>query len=789
MTGYRRTILSIIIISFFIAGCGSTPPVSQTEAELELGGHTNRFIDWDTEDWKFLLPFYPVLYPESTNFDNLKYESPYAAATHYEPRFSPVNLAEFRDLPPLTQKLRREAAKESLYDAMAFNRIIAWSWEIWCRSRTQQVAQEAAFYKYGILTPAIQNLEKAAGEDPSNPFTWSHLAFFTGLVGNKTRQLEALENGFVALEVIKNHQELTPEKAKELHLMALRWLLDKAWLMRDKGQFTEGMRIVKTTMTMMVEDEYKTHAEGREALLLESLLLVDQGFYDEARINANQFKTMKLPILAFSGGSTPRTKHNLNHTESDFCRQWVWDMTHLKLENEAQALRPRGSQVNHLEYPPHLGYRYWQDMGRIREHFGQNAEAWSCYFRGLLCRPFLSFFPSKITNGSTPVFGQEDTGNFHFLGYYEFFLGGSEFAYAANRVASMEWAFGEQKLAKYGKEALETLTACHAKGIRPMSALALRGYAYTLLNQSHLAEIDLRAADLMFTEAGRENSQVLRLLVTLCYNRKAYLDSHDLLKRYLILHPEDASSWGLQGVILAQLNLYEEALKATNVSLELQPESTSGLFNRALVQLHLGRTEEAQKDLAKAGKLSPENTNIARMATLVRNDPHTTLVLEHQPQKWTVSTSDSLESQWENPAAGLPEEELSAFLTKAQATYLEKPSQESRLALCCALVENSQWLDVQNLMAPSWPETIDLQGTLFLLQADRALGQSQRAMILAQSLTTDSVLVASSRLWTMVAVICIENSQKERGAEALKMALELDPENQSLHRLKGQVLN
>ncbi len=788
MTGFRRTIFAILAGFYFLTGCGASSPPATTEIEVELDGSANQFIDWDQEDGKFLLPFMPYIYPESTRFDNLKFDTPYEDFTHYRARFEPLNLDEFRALPKATQIKRRRASGKTLQDAMAFHRIMIWSWEIWCSSRKKQISNEIWFYDYGIITPAIMNLEQAAGEDPSNPFTWQHLGFFTGLVGNNNRQLQALDHGFAALaDYEKNHPQLSPEKFKELHLMRLRMLLDRAWVLRDKARFDDGMIDVRQALNLMANDEFKTLDSGREALLLQALLLVDQGHYYEARIKANQFMKWNLPIFGSAGGSTPMTKQNLDHTESDFCKHWVWDLTHMKLGNKSRALRPPGYLTKFPEYPPHLGYRFWQDMGRIREHFGQREKAWAFYFLGYLNRPFLTFFPTRITMGYTPVFGQNETGNFHFLGYHDYFLGGSDFGYAANRVAAMERAFGKDQIARYGQQALEALTTCREKGIRPLSSLALRGYVHTMLDEPALAELDLQEVDRLFTETGNVDPQVIRLLATLSYNQRNYRESHELMVRYLKLKPNDASSWRFDAVILAEMDQFNEGLAAMDTALEMEPDSTPGLYNHALIQLHLGQVDKARKDLQKAKELAPGNREISRLAQLVRDDPLTKIEFKHQPRKWSISPRDSSYFQHLNPAIGLSDQELLALIEKLQEDYAGKPSQESRLALVSACTENRQWEKVQKLLIPLWPHKITLEGTLFLLQADRALGYSGRAEEMAHSLTTESGLVADPRLWTLVAVVCHESGKKDSGNSALELALELDPDNHGLLKMQEQL--
>jgi len=788
MNGSGRAAILFLLVCYFHSGCSSSAPAPEIRTESAYSGSGQHFVDWDAESWKFVYPFPPRIFPVTARYNNLKYTSPYQQFTHFDQQFESLNLEEFLQLPPATQKRRRKAAAESLQEAMTFDRIMAWSWEIWQQSLRSQVAKETWFYQYGIVTPAIMNLEKAASEDPGNPYVWSHLAFFTGLVGNANRQMRALENGMAALDYHQQRfPDLSEKKQKENHLMRLRMLLDYSWCLRDKGRFNTAMNTIDETLEMMNRDKYRTHDLGREALLLKALLLVEQGRLSEARTMANNFKTWQVPVFEYSEGySPPATKYNLPQVQSDFSRQWVWDFSHMKAGNRKRALRPPGFQAAHLLYPAHLGYRFWQDMGRIREHFGERSKATTFYLKGYMCRPFLSFFPTRITTGVSPIFGQTDTGSFHFLGYLEFFVGGSDFAFAANKVARMERAFSKKRLEQFGYEAIDALTACFARGIRPGSSLALRGYAHTLLDQPELAEQDFRESARIFAEEGHEDAHLIRMLATVLYNRKEYQKSHSQLERFLEIEPQNSAAWRLDGVILAEMERYPESLAALNKSLKIEPTSTSGLYNRALVRLHLGQLKAARLDLKKADELSPDNPEITRLAKLLKKDPSVKIKMQHQNQRWNLILPEFSENEIINKAAGLDQPQLEKLMTSLQDDYCTTPNQETRLDLAFAFREGRQWDQLQKLLEPLWPDKISNQETLLLLEADRANGQPRRAMELAESLSRELSVVGDKNIWTLVAVICHENGKTTEGNRALDLALQLDPENRALQMMRAR---
>ena len=786
-----------ILFCFFatISGCGSSSPTPSSKPASDHDISEGRFIDWNLEDWKFQRHLFASAYMFEQNHPRTDF-SIYKEATSYDGPVKSVTLEEFKNLDDDFQEARRKVANNPVNEAMVFYRVMLRSWEIWLMSKQVAVADEAFLYENGIISHTLKHLETAVGLDPSNPYTWQHLGFFTGLVGDKNRQFQALNTG---LETLADYQsspsQFSAEKIEELALMNLRMVLDRAWLLRSTGFFDQSRQDVEQAIRMISEDDMRTFDQAREALLLQALVMVDQGEIHEARIKAKKLGNWQLHRNKSSAQSTsfaaPVTrKENLEKIDTDFDRQWVWAMTYLKQEDRQQALGYLNNQKWVTEFPPHLNYRFFQDMGRIQEHFGQWDKAKISYGFAVLNRPFFPFFPMQGATGLSRIFSQTGTGHTYYLGYGNYFISGSYFSFAANRVVALEVASNPEEFDRIGKVALASLSTCIARETRTSAALALRGRVHYRLENFHLAEEDLHRAHEMMIAEDSESSDVVKLLAVLHFNRKDYQGTIDLLTRYNELEPGDGFGWRLSGLALAHQNQFDEALKVLDVALDIDPQSAPGWYNRALVHLHLTNVDLARFDLENAIRLEPGNKEIVRVSTLVSDNPGAKLNLTSGRVELKISESDSLlfaranNPNSANMVTNLRQEDVDRLLENLERGYEEDPSQDRRLALGVTLVQAGRMKEVQELLIAFWPDELSREETLLLLRADRALGQTARAIKLARTLRYEPDPLPDADFWALVAIICLENDAPEYGGPALDMALELDPENVALLRMK-----
>ena len=781
-------ILFLLLFIPFFSSCGGGSAVQTDESPLfEQEG---KFVDWDQVDWKFKRQ--PLA--QAYLFDRLRTGDAlrkYVEQTWYMAPLEALGLEEFQKLPPGMQEHRRKQAAEHHHEAMAMRRILNRGWEIWTRTLTFAVAEEAMIHEMGIITPAIKHLKMAAGLDPSDPFTWYDLAYFAGVVGDRKLQRESLANGLAALD-ISTQAETSPvwKGSEDLARLRLRILLDQAWSDRDEGFFKAGLAAAQTAIAQMAADDLRTLDEAREALLLQALLKVDLGDIYDARQLARKLPEWRLPIQKspFYGGSAgpAMRKENLEHIESNFCHDWVWTMTFLKLGEKEQALA-RMRERNYLtEYPPHLNHRFWRDMGQVLEHFGERGDARLAYGFSIIYYPYFPYFPLQGARGISRVLDQTGAGQTYYLGFKNFFISGSYFSYAANRVVTLEMAADSTETSQRGEQALEALSTCIRRDIRPASARALRGRAHYRLGNQEEALADLEQAHDQLREDERESPEVVKLLAIIHFDREEFETTLTWLERYVDLKPDDGFGWRLSGQSLAHLGRFDEAAKVLDYALKLDPNSLTAWYNLALVHIQKGEVDQARTLLAEAETRFVGNENIARLQKLIREDPQAPIQLTSSKVQLRTTSTDSLwfarsnVTSGANMIAGMSRSDAESLLPRLWQRYRGNPDPENRLTLVRALAKAERSREIQDLLGPLWPDRLSRDEALQLLIADRDGQNRKRAVDSANTLRHDANPYPDSEFWALVALVCLENGAHEEGMRALGLARELDPDNVAL---------
>ena len=780
----------IIIIALMVAlgaGCAGTPSGHGGQDWSRAENDANRYIDWQGIEGKWprhLVAQRAMLtaIPYSTGYFG------YRELTRYDGPVGALDLEAFRELPASAQEARRKAARSYLWDGMAVFRVLSHSWELWTRYLDPRLlySEDIGRFEGGLLAHGIQNFRTAAGLDPANLHTWAHLAIFYETLGDGAQQREALQNALALLP---------PETRGDDHLLQLQLWLDRAWLDRASGRFEDGLTAAESALAIMANDDVATEDFHREARLLQALLLVDLDRIHDARALAKGMPEWDVPIRRVGehlvGTYAPTMSANSQESVPvDFAQTWVWTMTYLKQEAEAPALRHPNREWWNLVLPPRISHRFWQDMGRVQEHFGRIDDAEDAYAFAVLTRPFLAFYPVSTTRGLTRVFGQEGAGYPYYLSYGCHFIGGSYFSYAANRVVHLEIASSPAEKLHKGIQALTALDNCLQQGIRPGATLALRGRVHYRLGQMDRAEADLLAAERLLAESGQESPDVIKLLGVLCFDHKDHEGTLERMVRFNELRPRDGFGWRLGGLAQAHLGNLEEAEKMLDVALDLDPQSGTAWYNRALVHLKRRNFERARQDLLYASRLMPGNEEVRRLDALVRNPPESALKVVSPPVDLRVSRQDSLlfaqvdQLQAPDLTRGIPEKELERMQKTLREVHEEEGTARSRLVLAQALVRAGRQQEVRELLAPLWPADLSLAEKKLLLRSDRASGRTTRAVALTRTLKRHPNGIRDTELWALVALICLENGAPDAGQLALDQALALDPENVALLRLR-----
>jgi tetratricopeptide (TPR) repeat protein len=116
--------------------------------------------------------------------------------------------------------------------------------------------------------------------------------------------------------------------------------------------------------------------------------------------------------------------------------------------------------------------------------------------------------------------------------------------------------------------------------------------------------------------AGHESSDIYNLLAWCLYKQDDFKGAAAGLDKAIALDPADETNYLDGGMMLLEHHLYQAALDAAEKTLEVAPESYRGHRLKALVELKMGRVNDAEALYQRAVKLNPADAQaIAGLAT------------------------------------------------------------------------------------------------------------------------------------------------------------------------------
>jgi tetratricopeptide (TPR) repeat protein len=670
-----------------------------------------------------------------------------------------------------------------------------------------------------LLPRAIGGLGVAVATDPRDPVAWYDLACFANWVGDEERQAEALA-GF-RLAVAAADAELQAA----LFELRINAELDQAWLHRRRGELEEGLAAVLEASRLMKGDPRANEAASQEARLVAALLHADCGDMDQAAILARPLTDLEtrernaqahhsasgpsntmqqsrvMPLTALTGPALwakgipsaydPHVPAQTGAWESrrwPWARNWVLGLVELRQGNVEGALHKMGPFDPLVEFPGRLGYRLWNDRGRVCEAAGDRSGARRCNALAVVHRPFFIFYPIEGMRGLARTMNPAERGFSYFLGCGEYFGGGSLFSYAANCLLTWELETIPERKQRMEVLAERWLTACIRRHIRRPQALALRGRLHFLRANTGPAEVDLLQAAELNKKLGRQDDQVLLLLGLISFNLGDYAGARPWLEDFTRASPEIGVGWRALGLTRVFLNELDEGERALTRSLEVEPGNAGGWFNRALVRLKKGDRQGALADLDRAAELVPDNPDIPRIREAALEGPLPDVGLNPSPITLTASRQAARmlsRLQWDarldlaaesDRGSGMSAdswvvdaERAEAELEELRRAYRYDPSPTNTVNLGRALLALDHPGEVQRMLVPHWEKEILPSGLILLLEADRRLGESARAISLAHNMTASVELYPEPEIWAQVGAICLAAGRHDLGRRALEI--------------------
>ena len=410
----------------------------------------------------------------------------YAKTNEYNGKMDGIGLETFLTKDADEQKKRRKQAAKELKFLADFHQRIQTQVQ---RTRSQQPSGWGTQVNdMTVIGDCLTKLRTAVLLDPSNPYAWHVLAYFSKIVGDQNRSATSLNGAQLALAQIPADQltELRAEVA-----------LDRAWMQRDRGNFEHAMASLKVAVDF--------GAVGTGPRLLQGLIAAETGETQKAVEIATALRSAEVRAFPPNLQSTSFSPE-LSNVEawrkrtSNYLQSWILALTWLHEGNTDMAAAAFGKFSLNDQYP--FGEHFWNDAGRIYEITGRRSQAHRAWSMARINNPYIVYFVykpyamelGKLTGrpGAVPFF----------LGFDLFYTSGSRLAFAAalvERVAAAEDDLQKQELAS---RALDELELCIATGIYPAQAQVLKGQAYYLMGDLGSALLEVEAALKLMDEQG-----------------------------------------------------------------------------------------------------------------------------------------------------------------------------------------------------------------------------------------------------------------------------------------------
>lgn len=791
-----------------------------------LAGET---IDWNRLDWRLDRSLLVSRYL----FHDIQPATPWE---EYTSTLGPDEnsladlLAEFDALPPE----RRQRARESAAGLLKRARIAVLDRAIPLRTAVEEnrVNYIGDFMNptpgFGnAITTAIERLADAVRRDPTLAEAWYHLAYFTGLAGDHAREARAHAAFFAVLP------RLDAEKQADLAFYRDQAILDRAWALRDAGNYDECLAWLDEHRPSLSRDAEKPVVPpATEALLIRALVHAERGEVAPAQAALQYLPLMSLPDRAtaphqgyvhqfnqrliyyqrFHQGNDPihNVRHEVKdtvadnmvreHRSSSYLRRWVKGWTSLRRGYDPETVRRDLGRVElELEFQPRLAARWWQDQGLIYEILGDNDLAEVCWARAAVYRPFFIYYPVGQGRGIRNVHGHTGTGRPYFLGYGTFFLSGSIWSYAANAALASQVETDALERTYLRQIARDHLDACIRRGLHAADARALRGRLAFLDEDYAGARTDLEAAWTELEASGTAPAD-LTLMIGLCdFNREDWSSSLPWLNAFTRRSPDNHVGWLALGLAQASLADDDKAFANLDRAVELAPDDPTCLYNRGLLHYRLHRRNRARDDFLRAKDRWPENPQIQQMVRVVAEEAFYDLQVAVTPLQMDLPESQRqhLASVLRNAGGTGPAEILAdlvaadndqraSIMTALEQRHRDDPSPVNRLRLAQASLVTGAADRTQKLLAPLWPDRLQPLERRLLLWADRDQGTLDRAVDIAANLDRADLADRADNieLMTLAATILLDHDRRQEATRLVQHALGLEPGNAVLQELQ-----
>jgi tetratricopeptide (TPR) repeat protein len=246
-------------------------------------------------------------------------------------------------------------------------------------------------------------------------------------------------------------------------------------------------------------------------------------------------------------------------------------------------------------------------------------------------------------------------------------------------------------------------------------------------------------------------------------------------------HPDcPVHTWQFEqrlGLALHKMGHAAEALPYLESAVRNAPHEAANHLNLAAALMALGRKGRALSEFEEALTLEPDSWRIHldygqalqqfRMFAAALPEVLTAERLCERCLESTRALASLYLEMRDYAGAAPPLEKL----------YSLQPEPSLRHNLALASLRSGQPGRVRELLAPGWPGDLAAEDRILLLEADRMLHDSGRAVQLAALAAAPEPVSRDPVLWGLAALMCLESGDLEPGLAAADVAIALDPGN------------
>jgi len=570
-----------------------------------------------------------------------------------------------------------------------------------------------------VLTRSLNRLHTAVGLDPTSNDAWYDLAVSCQTIGDRDGASRA-RRIFLRQTAGADGQERARRS---------RAVLDEAWHLREDGRFARCRTWLEAhgASLMTAPTPHQGLRPTVESDLIMGLLAAEDRDLTEAMRWIN-----RLPLVEIREG--------LSRRPSEYLRKWVHIWYDLRAGDHANATH-RLARQRFLRLHADVGWRFWQDMGNVCAAVGDEPLAARFWLGAMMHRPLSGFYPRAVLQGPTATMGLEATDQPYVIAYRTHWVGGSLWGFTATRALLCQ-VHGPEEQPQLWREAMAALDRCIRRGVEPGQSRLLRARLNLQRGQLDAAEDDLRHAAVQQLAAGASGGEVAFLRGVAAINSGRLAAGIDLLERATEENPKGVRSWQTLAVCYAYLGRDDEAREAFDNTVRLAPSDGSAFFNRGLFHLQAGRRAEAESDLLLAVQLLDDDSRVIHLLQTIATGREIEIDASPSPVKLVASDREldqarQLETVMSAGVAdmatalGETPEERALWLDLLEQRYARTPTPAARCKLAEARSLLGQHREVAALLAEQWPDGLRSQERRLLLEADRALGHTDRAQGLA----------------------------------------------------------